>query len=654
MSQSNNEILDVEKIDSLKIDGNQVEPIVISKVMQWEDEFLNHTENHIISLLGLNSLIINDENIRKREIRPTTVKMPIFSKNVVINLEKTHKRPRGKMPIPVPRLIRTPDKEELSFMPHFDSIQGYCKFEETLPDLEDAYSKITLKSYMKKKSKKYIPENLFNDYLLTKFLLEFDNDSKKLRSLSILLGKDEEELQEYLENLQKRIIQMKEMKEKEELRKNTIGIIGMHNKKLFCNICYVYCCNLHMNIDKNGITKKSLEFSEWPKIKTMQSAIGTGKTQIEIKDLMKNKRILFHDDKSDAERYYCFNPTEENKFCYKYDKVCENPVELTNSDLHLLLELLKLEVQNPCLLAYLLGDPKKCYSVNEYLSKNRYLLRNQYSSEVTLSAETIKPLYENQYFYHFIPGSQDITPCNHSGICTLENNCLCSKIRGFCEKHCACKEHCFRQFPGCDCKSGSSCNQRTCKCHANNRECDPDLCACCFRASLQDLKEMTGKQKCLNMDMTLGRQKKTILGNSLICPGFGLFAGEDIQKGDFICEYLGELITREEGERRGLINDITGCTYLFDLTDNSLVDAVNIGSKMRFANHASHGMENSAAKILYVNGISKIGLYAMKNIKAGDEILFNYRIKKKLDWVENYKAHYKLTDKAVSIEIENC
>ena len=157
------------------------------------------------------------------------------------------------------------------------------------------------------------------------------------------------------------------------------------------------------------------------------------------------------------------------------------------------------------------------------------------------------------------------------------------------------------------------------------------------------------------MTMTLNKHKKTLLGNSTVCSGYGLFAGEDIVKGDFICEYVGELIDRDEGERRGIINDIVGSTYLFDLTQSSLIDAVTIGGKMRYANHASHGMENAIAKIQYIKGTSRIGLYALKPMMKGEEILFNYRIKKKLDWVEGYKTKYKLADKAAaSADVDMC
>jgi len=50
---------------------------------------------------------------------------------------------------------------------------------------------------------------------------------------------------------------------------------------------------------------------------------------------------------------------------------------------------------------------------------------------------------------------------------------------------------------------------------------------------------------------------------SSICPAYGLYAGENIKAGQYICEYNGELISEDEGERRGQLADIIGQNYLY-------------------------------------------------------------------------------------------
>jgi len=57
------------------------------------------------------------------------------------------------------------------------------------------------------------------------------------------------------------------------------------------------------------------------------------------------------------------------------------------------------------------------------------------------------------------------------------------------------------------------------------------------------------------------------VGPSDVCPGLGLFNIEPIKKGDFVCTYLGELITWREAEMREKFNTYDQETYLTTLSN---------------------------------------------------------------------------------------
>ena len=90
------------------------------------------------------------------------------------------------------------------------------------------------------------------------------------------------------------------------------------------------------------------------------------------------------------------------------------------------------------------------------------------------------------------------------------------------------------------------------------------------------------------------------------------------------------LIDARECERREPAYDLLHLNYMFDLTKYWIVDAHHVGNATRFANH-DEKVNCVPNVVLLPNGEVRIGLYASRHIRKGEEILFNYG--------KNYNKH---------------
>ena len=218
----------------------------------------------------------------------------------------------------------------------------------------------------------------------------------------------------------------------------------------------------------------------------------------------------------------------------------------------------------------------------------------------------------------------DYIPCNHPGTCHIDI-CSCLQTRGYCEKNCNCFYYCEFLYKSCNCTSKCDIN---CRCDNDNRECDPDICRNC-------------KDKdCGNMKTFLNKSKKITLGKSNICDTFGIFALEDINEGEYICEYKGEILNKDETDRRSIFNDPLGLNYLFQTTQSIDIDAYRVGNEMRYVNHSEFGFQNATAKTVFVRDCNRITLYALRDISKFEEIFFDYQIKVSVGWLKKYARIY--------------
>jgi len=103
-----------------------------------------------------------------------------------------------------------------------------------------------------------------------------------------------------------------------------------------------------------------------------------------------------------------------------------------------------------------------------------------------------------------------------------------------------------------------------------------------------------------------------------------LFADEDIEKGQFIGEYVGEYITTKREDREYAVAQHLKRTYGFQATAGWSINAANIGNEMRFMNHKPTGKFNVQTKYLLVHGDTRIAFIAASRIAKGAELFINY------------------------------
>lgn len=212
--------------------------------------------------------------------------------------------------------------------------------------------------------------------------------------------------------------------------------------------------------------------------------------------------------------------------------------------------------------------------------------------------------------------------CRHLDHCTDDCPCVLSRVT--CEKSCICSPTCPRRWRGCSCKrEGRACMKDSCLCVRANRECDVDLCHSCGAAeALDPVSRHSGRDGCQNVWLQRDMPKRTLLGRSAVA-GFGLFMGEDVKNGVFLGEYKGEVITSDEADRRGKLYDKRGVSFLFNLNLNQVIDATRAGNKFRYVNHSGK-RPNCGAKVLMAGCTHRIGMFAKRDLKAGEELFFDY------------------------------
>ena len=158
-----------------------------------------------------------------------------------------------------------------------------------------------------------------------------------------------------------------------------------------------------------------------------------------------------------------------------------------------------------------------------------------------------------------------------------------------------------------------------------NNACDDDS-DCINRATkMECVSECSCGSKCQNRRF----QRKEWADVSVIQTekkGFGLRADDDLTPHQFIFEYIGEVIGEASFRKRMSQYDEEGIKhfYFMSLNKGEFVDATKKGNLGRFCNHSCN--PNCYVDKWVVGDRLRMGIFAERKIRAGEELTFNYNV----------------------------
>ncbi|XP_035306389.1 histone-lysine N-methyltransferase ASH1L isoform X3 [Cricetulus griseus] len=165
----------------------------------------------------------------------------------------------------------------------------------------------------------------------------------------------------------------------------------------------------------------------------------------------------------------------------------------------------------------------------------------------------------------------------------------------------------------CNCKKPDDDTRKGCGDDCLNRmifaECSPNTCPCGEQCCNQRIQRHEWVQ-CLER---FRAEEK----------GWGIRTKEPLKAGQFIIEYLGEVVSEQEFRNR-MIEQYHNHSdhYCLNLDSGMVIDSYRMGNEARFINHSCD--PNCEMQKWSVNGVYRIGLYALKDVLAGTELTYDY------------------------------
>lgn len=165
----------------------------------------------------------------------------------------------------------------------------------------------------------------------------------------------------------------------------------------------------------------------------------------------------------------------------------------------------------------------------------------------------------------------------------------------------------------CNCRLPDDSSEKGCQDDCLNRmiyaECSPSTCPCSDQCDNQRIQKHEWVQ-CLERFRAEGK-------------GWGIRTKQPLRAGQFIIEYLGEVVSEQEFRSRMMEQYFSHSGhYCLNLDSGMVIDSYRMGNEARFVNHSCE--PNCEMQKWSVNGVYRIGLFALKDINSGTELTYDY------------------------------
>ena len=162
----------------------------------------------------------------------------------------------------------------------------------------------------------------------------------------------------------------------------------------------------------------------------------------------------------------------------------------------------------------------------------------------------------------------------------------------------------------CSPSEGDYCSSSICLNRATQTECDAKDCPCqslCQNQKMSKTQWMKGLQRFWTGDER----------------GWGIRCSQPIKAGDFIMEYIGEVLSMDLFKKRmneKYCQDLHH--FCLNIDSSCVIDAYRVANEGRFVNHSCQ--PNCEAQKWSVDGVFRVGIFAKRDILAGEELSYDY------------------------------